>query len=120
MPNGGAVGLRVLVVDDDKDVASVLRDVLVMFGCTVRIAHDGAGALDMARELAPDLALVDVGLPVMNGYEIAKRLRRLDVAPKRIVAITGHEPNASDDAFDEHMVKPLELDDVRGIVERAR
>ena len=67
---------------------------LGMFGCSVRVAHDGASGLVAAVEFEPDSALVDIGLPILNGYEVAERLRRLDVAPKRIVAVSGYGQRA--------------------------
>ncbi len=124
MAEGSGNALRVLVVDDDAESADVLGDVLAAFGCSVMIAHDGVSALEVAAKFAPGLALVDIGLPVMNGYELAKRLRQLDVAPKRIVAVTGYEQEhrgrSGDASFDEHIVKPLEFDIVGEIVGRAR
>jgi CheY-like chemotaxis protein len=117
--------LRVLVVDDYPEAASVLGEVLAVFGCSVEIAHDATTALDIATKFAPDLALVDIGLPVIDGYELVARLRRLDTAPKRIVAVTGYgdrtdRARSHDAGFDEHVVKPLEIEAVRDIVERAR
>jgi signal transduction histidine kinase/ActR/RegA family two-component response regulator len=116
-----AGGLRVLVVDDNADAAGLIGEALGIFGCSVRIAHDGASALVAAREFEPDLALVDIGLPILNGYEVAERLRRMHVAPKRIVAVSGYGQGTDrlrsrEAGFDEHIVKPLGLDALRKLV----
>ena len=76
----GAGALRVLVVDDNSDAADTLADALAALGCDSRVAHDGAEAIRIAVEYEPQVALLDIGLPVMDGYELAARLRE---APRR-------------------------------------
>jgi signal transduction histidine kinase/ActR/RegA family two-component response regulator len=117
--------LRVLVVDDNTDAADMLREALRVLGCSVQVAHDGEAALAVASDFSPDLALVDIGLPVMNGYELVAHLRRLDTAPKRIVAVTGYGQEADylrsrDAGFDEHVVKPIDLGKLQEVLERSR
>ena len=68
-------GARVLVVDDNTDAAEMLTQALGHLGYNVLTAHDGPAALDIARDFDPDIALLDIGLPVMDGYELAERLQ---------------------------------------------
>jgi CheY-like chemotaxis protein len=104
---------RVLVVDDNDDAAEMLSEALTDFGYLVRMAADGPAALIVAEEFQPQIALLDIGLPVMDGYELARRLRASHVA-MRLVALTGYG-QASDKArssaagFDAHLVKPVDL-----------
>jgi CheY-like chemotaxis protein len=103
----------------------MLSEALGILGCSVRVANDGEAALAAASGFAWDLALVDIGLPVMDGYELAGRLRRLDAAPKRIVAVTGYGQErdymrSRNAGFDEHLVKPVNLDALRAVLERCR
>ena len=117
-------GLRVLVVDDNPDAASLLAEALDMHGYRTLVAHDGPSALAAAPSFEPELALLDIGLPVMDGYELARRLRDLRApAPIRLVAITGYGQE-SDRAlsrkagFDAHMVKPVDLDALLAVLAR--
>ena len=113
---------RVLVVDDNRDAADLLADALSAAGFTTRVAHDGPSALNAAASFLPEVALLDLGLPVMDGYELARRLRALPgLAALKLVAITGYG-QASDrertraSGFDEHLVKPVELQLVEAAV----
>ena len=106
---------RVLVVDDNHDAAHALRLLLESDGHEVLVAADGPAGLAMAREHRPDVALLDIGLPRLNGYEIAKRIRA-DPALKAtmLVAVTGYgqmqdRALASAAGFDHHLVKPVEF-----------
>jgi signal transduction histidine kinase/ActR/RegA family two-component response regulator len=108
--------LRVLVVDDNVDAAAVLGEVLVELGHEVRIAHDGPAALEVVPEFRPDLALLDIGLPVMDGFEVAQRIVAMSNGncPK-LVAVTGYgqerdrrESIAA--GFHDHVVKPVDLE----------
>jgi PAS domain S-box-containing protein len=104
---------RVLVVDDNRDAADALALILRDAGHEVGVAYDGPQALDLALDLRPEVALLDLGLPVMDGFELAGRLQARDPAPRLLVAITGYGQD-SDRArtaaagFDEHLVKPVE------------
>jgi signal transduction histidine kinase/CheY-like chemotaxis protein len=114
---------RVLVVDDNRDAADVLAEALRALGCSTKIAHSGPSALDMFAEFKPHLALLDIGLPVMNGYELARRLRAAATCDMAIVAVTGYGlPNdvarAREAGFDEHVIKPVELDTLRAVLAR--
>jgi len=107
---------RVLVVDDNEDAAQLLQDALEHLGYTVAIAHDGPTAVTRAREFEPDVALLDIGLPVMDGYELAQRLRQeRGDKPLLLIAVTGYgqEQDRSRSlavGFKEHIVKPIALD----------
>jgi signal transduction histidine kinase/CheY-like chemotaxis protein len=111
-----ATGMRVLVVDDNVDAAGMLHEILSMLGHEPVIAHDGMTALDLARSFQPDIAMLDIGLPMMDGYELARKLRELPGGDKlRLIAVTGYgqetdRMRAHEAGFDHHMVKPVALD----------
>jgi signal transduction histidine kinase/ActR/RegA family two-component response regulator len=106
---------RVLVVDDNEDAAEMLALSLSTSGYSTRIAHDGPYALRVAEEFCPDVAVLDIGLPVMDGYELARQLRGNPHLSKiRLVALTGYgQPDdvrrAREAGFDEHFVKPIDV-----------
>jgi len=109
---------KILVVDDNTLAAQALQRALELLGYTVDIAHDGPHALQVARSFAPDIALLDIGLPAMDGYEVGRRLREL--MPVRLVAVTGYGQEADVDrsrqaGFEHHLVKPVDL----ALLERA-
>jgi PAS domain S-box-containing protein len=106
---------RILVVDDNEDARGLLADILSQLGHDVRAVGDGPQALAMVREFTPDVAVLDIGLPGMDGYELAAELRRaLPAAGVRLIALSGYG-QASDRArsqaagFDGHLVKPVEV-----------
>ena len=113
-PGAGAV--RILVVDDNEDGAEMLAAVLDSRGYDTRVAHDASAALSVAAAFAPDVAFLDLGLPVMDGYELAAHLRELPgLAGVRLVAVTGYGQESDrrrtrDAGFDRHLVKPVDLD----------
>ena len=114
------VRLRVLLVDDNVDAAESLRDFFGLLGHEVQVAHDGPGALRLAGEWAPDLALLDIGLPGMDGYELARQLRAV-ASDAYLVAATGYGQEADRRAareagFDRHLVKPLGVDELEAMV----
>ncbi len=114
--------LRVLVVDDNEDAADMLADALTAMGHEVRKAHDGPTALEIAAELRPTVAVLDIGLPVMDGHELARRLRAMEgMAGVRIIAVTGYGQDAdrrrtTEAGFDAHLVKPVDLDELAAVV----
>jgi CheY-like chemotaxis protein len=116
-------GRRILVVDDNEDAASLLAECLEMMGNTTRVAHDGPQALRVVEEFLPQLALLDIGLPVMDGYELAVQLRaKLGDDRLRLVAITGYgqaadRQRALDASFDAHLVKPIDLSRLAGVLD---
>lgn len=105
---------RVLVVEDDEDSALLLAETLGDHGFVVEVAHDGTTALAKAAEFQPQVAVLDVGLPDMDGYQLATRMRMLtQLSPQlRLIALTGYggeeERKRSREAgFDVHLVKPV-------------
>lgn len=107
--------LRILVVDDNDDAAKMLETALRQLGFVVESAHDAPSALLCAERLQPDVALLDLGLPVMNGYELAQRLRASRRGSElRLIALTGYGQEADRErafhaGFDRHFVKPIDL-----------
>jgi CheY-like chemotaxis protein len=105
----------VLVVDDNEDAAALLAEALERWGHRVQVAFDGPSALRAVERFTPDLALLDIGLPAMDGYELARRLRALPaLAHVRLLAVTGYGQErdrraAADAGFDGHLAKPVEL-----------
>jgi signal transduction histidine kinase/CheY-like chemotaxis protein len=107
---------RILVVDDNQDAASTIAQVLRGLGYDVAVAHDGPSALGIAREFRPSICLLDIGLPVMDGYELAQRLREIEGLPQdfRLIAITGYgrgadQQRSKDMGFSSHLVKPVNV-----------
>ena len=89
-PQPGERAGKVLVIDDNADAADTLAMVLEMLGCSVGTAYDGPSGLTLAAAFEPDVVLLDIGLPHMNGYEVARRLRDLPCGRDAIlVAVTG-------------------------------
>src|SRR4030095_11053674 len=81
----------VLLVDDNEDAAELLADLLRNRGCVVHVARDSAEALQKATQVIPDVAFLDIGLPEIDGYELARRLRELPAWSRvRLVALTGY------------------------------
>jgi signal transduction histidine kinase len=118
-------GLRVLVVDDNHDAAELLADSLRALGHTARAAFDGPTAIEAAREFQPQVALLDLGLPVMDGFEVAQRLKTLPgLGDLHLVAITGYgqdvdRQRAREAGFDEHLVKPVDLEVLHSWLRRS-
>ena len=115
-------GAPVLVVDDNLDAAQTLGELLATMGCEARLAHDGPAALVAAGQRPPALVLLDLGLPVMDGYEVARRLRAMPgLAGTKIVAVTGYGQAADRErtrqaGFDGHFVKPLPVARLEALV----
>ena len=111
---GDAAGLRILVVDDNQDAAETMAGLLALDGHAVALAHDGVQALEQATGFRPSVVLLDIGLPGMNGYEVAQRLRALPGGERlRLVAITGwgqegDRARARAAGFDLHLTKPVD------------
>jgi signal transduction histidine kinase/DNA-binding response OmpR family regulator len=107
-------GRRILVVEDNADVADTTAAMLALSGHEVRTARDGREALSVVEDFVPDVVLLDIGLPMMDGYEVARRMRQLPATrDKLLVALTGYG-QASDRlrgreaGFDEHLLKPVD------------
>jgi PAS domain S-box-containing protein len=123
-PGEAAVRLsrEVLVVDDNQDAADALAALLEALGHRVRVAYDGPAALRMATDTPPDVMLVDIGLPDMNGYDVMRKLREMPpLAQTRFVACTGYgRPHDSERlgtaGFDAYLVKPVEAADLERVI----
>jgi DNA-binding response OmpR family regulator len=115
---------RVLVVDDNQDAADSLAMLLGVRGEDVRIAYDGAKALEVEREFKPDVVLLDIGLPALSGYDVAERIREKRRDKVLIVAITGWGQEkdlrrAEDAGIDHHFTKPVDFEALVALIERA-
>jgi CheY-like chemotaxis protein len=123
VPDNG--NLRVLVVDDNADAAQMLAALLEVQGHAVSVEYDARGALARARSERPDVLLLDIGLPDMDGYELARRLRaQPENANAILVALTGYGQNQDRDearqaGFDHYLVKPADLNEVNEVLARA-
>jgi CheY-like chemotaxis protein len=113
---------RILVVDDNVDAAGSLSALLEHAGHEVRTTHDGPGALEEARTFRPEVVLLDIGLPGMDGYEVAREIRRLTWGNETLlVAVTGYgqeeDRRCSREAgFDAHLVKPVDPEALRALL----
>jgi PAS domain S-box-containing protein len=122
-PAGDA--LRVMVVDDNADAAQMLAALLEVQGHAVSVEYDGHGALARARQERPDVLLLDIGLPDMDGYELARRLRaQPESAGATLVALTGYgqqqdRNDAHHAGFDHYLVKPADLNAVNNVLAQA-
>lgn len=113
---------RVLIVDDNEDSAEMLGEVVAQLGHVARIAFDGPGALSVAREFVPDIAVLDIGLPAMDGYELAARLREhfAERCP-RLVALSGYgqekdKARSRDAGFFKHLTKPIDAKELEAVL----
>jgi PAS domain S-box-containing protein len=124
-PNQRRATLRVLIVDDNVDAADSLGQVVRLLGNEVAVAHDGPGALAAAAAKPPDLVLLDIGLPGMDGYTVAARLRAAGHARASMVALTGYGreedlQRSREAGFDHHLVKPVEFEQLERISDEVR
>jgi CheY-like chemotaxis protein len=109
---------RILIVDDNVDAAQSLAKLLSTGGCEVRYVHDGRAAINAVQSAGSDIVLLDIGLPGMDGFEVARRLRRIPgLLALRIIAVTGYgsdldRERAKEAGFDHHLVKPVDLDEL--------
>ena len=105
--------LRVLVVDDNVDSAEMLQVLIGSMGHDAQLAHDGRSALALAESQRPQVVLLDIGLPDMDGYEVARQMRARQLGPMRLIALTGWSQDdardrARDAGFDHHLIKPTD------------
>jgi CheY-like chemotaxis protein len=116
---------RFLVVDDNRDAADSLALLLRLQGVDTDVAYDGAAALEAVRAKRPDVVLLDLGMPGMDGFEVAARIRREpELAGTALIALTGwgqpdHRRQTREAGFDGHLVKPVELAELQALVTRA-
>jgi signal transduction histidine kinase len=116
--------MKVLVVDDNHDAAEILSETLQESGFLARVAFDAPATLAMVEGFDPDVMLIDIGLPVMDGYELAQRLRANPrLASVALIAVTGYGQEsdrlrALEAGFDEHVVKPIDFERLREMLHR--
>ena len=119
---GDAGALRILVVDDNEDSAESMSMLLQCEGHAVDTAYSGERAIELAGALSPDVVLLDIGMPGMLGYEVARRLRALQTPSRALlVAITGYGretdvAKAREAGFDHHLVKPVDFERLRALL----
>ena len=120
-PSNG--GQRVLIVDDNKDAAESLADLVRIFGHAVDVAYDGPSAIEKAHANPPDVVLCDIGLPGMSGYEVAQTLRASAVQGVQLIAVNGYaQPEdvkrAVEAGFDGHIAKPCDPEKIERLLAR--
>lgn len=116
--NQSATAFKVLVVDDNKDVADSLVRLINALGHTATQAYDGPSALKLAAAQSPDAVFLDIGMPHVDGYEVARQLSALQTTPDfRVIAVTGyadgpHREKAASAGFTDYLVKPYVSADI--------
>lgn len=115
---------RVLVVDDNRDTATSCAQLFHALGHDVRTAFDGLEAIEVAHSFRPEVIFLDIGLPGMNGYDVAKTLRKEGFNDESIIAVTGYgqpedRQRSQDAGFDEHLVKPVQQDALVSVLHRV-
>ena len=119
---GGACGKRILIVDDNVDACESLAMILRLSGCDVRCVYDGPSVLESATSFRPDVVVLDIGLPGMSGYEVARQLRRLNAFQQSpLVAVTGYGQDddrrrSQEAGFDYHLTKPIDPKELQAII----
>jgi CheY-like chemotaxis protein len=114
--------LSIVLVEDNEDIRECMHELLAELGHTVHAASDGGSGVDLILQIEPDVAIVDLGLPVLDGYQVAERVRsRLGHDRLRMVAMTGYSDESdrrrtAAAGFDSHLVKPAPLDAVVGVL----
>lgn len=114
--------MKILIADDNQDAADTLALLLGMDGHDVLTAHDGVRALALARDARPDFALLDIGMPGLNGFELAAAIRREPWSQgMRLIAVTGwgqeqDRRRALESGFDHHLTKPVDPDALTGLL----
>jgi CheY-like chemotaxis protein/two-component sensor histidine kinase len=114
--------LRIVLVEDSDDIREMLMELLQLEGHTVEVANDGLQGVSLVLEKQPQVALIDIGLPGLDGYAVAQRVRAAQ-APIRLIAMTGYgqpeeRQRALDAGFDAHLVKPVSLHDLSVVLKR--
>lgn len=113
---------RILVVDDNMDSATSLTTLLQLMGSEAHTAYDGNQAIAMAEQVHPDLILLDIGMPHMNGFEVARHIRAQDWGKEIVlISVTGwgqeeYRRMSIDAGFDSHLIKPINIDDLKSTI----
>ncbi len=124
-PEAAARGRRVLIIEDHVDGRDMLQGLLTFWGHQVEVAENGPQGIDKARKYRPEVVLIDIGLPGLSGYEVARQLRRLPGGQDLLlIAATGYGQDedrrrAREAGFDVHLVKPVQLDQLQGLLARG-
>jgi DNA-binding response OmpR family regulator len=114
----------VLIVDDNEDAAQILGELLASEGHSVSEAYDGLDALKEAERFQPQVVLLDIGLPTLDGYEVCRRMRAEDWGNQALLlALTGwgqadDRRKSKDAGFDHHLVKPVDLEELRALIQK--
>jgi two-component system CheB/CheR fusion protein len=124
-PAAAVIGRRVLIVEDNDDAREMLRILLEREGHEVFVAADGAEGIKLASRVQPELALIDLGLPIIDGYEVARHIRRQLHQPERLIALTGYgqaedRQRCLEAGFDEHLVKPVDPGRLTELLDKSR
>lgn len=113
-------GLRILLVEDNWDASEMMRRVLELLGHRVRVVGDGPAAIEAVSQSCPDVALLDIGLPGMSGYELASKVRAHGHCPHlRLIALTGYARDSEllfTAGFDGHLSKPVDLQELEDML----
>lgn len=117
--------LRIVLVEDNADLRDLTSDLLQMLGCAVEVAVDGRQGLDTIVASKPDLALVDIGLPILDGFEVARGVREQLGTGIWLVAVSGYgldrdREQSKQAGFDRHLTKPLDTKTLRELIEQAK
>ena len=126
MSSSAPIGRSILIIEDNADARDALRVLLELEGHAVEAVEEGQQAIELARAKDPDIALVDIGLPGMDGYQVARQLRASPRLRQPIlVALTGYgqaqdRARSHEAGFDEHLVKPASVDDLRRVLSMTR
>lgn len=117
--------MRVFIVDDNEDAAELMAEALELKGHVAAISFNAVTALKAIPQFSPDVILLDIGLPIIDGYELAQQLRQIpELATVRLFAITGystrwHQQRSVECGFDLHLTKPIELEVLDSLIRRT-
>ena len=118
-------GLHILLIEDDADARDALAALLELDGHRVSATGDGVHGVDLAKAAGPDVAVIDIGLPGLDGYEVARRIRQMPTADRTLlIALTGYgapedRKRAAAAGFDHHFTKPADFDAIAQILRKA-
>ncbi|MYM91835.1 response regulator, partial [Rugamonas sp. FT82W] len=121
-PTAAGVARRILLVDDNLDAVSLMANLLELHGHEVQVFNEPLAALDHLDRFVPQIAVLDIGLPTMSGYELAGKLRqRLEGRPCRLFALTGYgqaidRERAEAAGFEQHLVKPVHVEQILNLI----
>jgi CheY-like chemotaxis protein len=123
-PGPGKTGHRILIVDDNRDLARGLGRLLKLLGYEVELAHDGPDGIEAARTYRPEVILLDIGLPSMDGYNVSRTLRREGFRDTLIIAISGYgqeedRRQSREAGMDHHLTKPVDIKTISELIAQA-